>query len=33
VFKEFLDKFKVASLFQEQRVITTVSGKKVVINQ
>ena len=32
VFKEFLDKFKIPALFKEQMVITTVSGKKVVIN-
>uniref|UniRef100_A0A7S3CPL0 Protein phosphatase methylesterase 1 n=1 Tax=Strombidium rassoulzadegani TaxID=1082188 RepID=A0A7S3CPL0_9SPIT len=33
VFKQFLDKFHIPSLHKDQMVITTISGKKVVINQ
>ena len=32
VFKQFLDKFHIPASFKEQMVITSVSGKKIVIN-
>ena len=33
VFLQFLEQFKIQAKFKEQMVITTISGKKVVINQ
>ena len=33
VFKQFLEKFHIPAAYGQQMVITTISGKKVVINQ
>lgn len=33
VFKQFLDKFRINPSCKEQLVVTTISGKKVIINQ
>ena len=33
VFKQFLDKFHIPAKYGEQMVITTATGKKVVINR